>query len=159
MKTTIVFKAFTALAAVAAAICAYSTMPEGRALTDQEKFTGWGQQITGGRRYSCAKCTPDGGQNCSPYVNPPANPSAGSMYCTCSGSNGQGVDGPVILDAFVTTKKCEPQCFKTVKRNGKWIWVTDEASPLAETKDCGSISACDEGGAANPDVCRKKINE
>lgn len=138
MKTT-TFKAMTALAALASAVCTYCTMPGGRALTEQERRTERGR-INTPKRTDCTACTPSG-SSCNPNVQPA--PEFTSPYYTCSGLLGQGIIGADYSATVTVSEECKDIKYK--KWSNSWVIVTPYEGT---TGTCGSrIISCESSGS------------
>lgn len=141
MKTKTLAQALTTLAALTAVICAYSTMPEGRALTEKERMMAFG-------RGSCKVCKDLLGRcpTTNIHIYPDANviidppPPDGTLAKRCDGHFGAGVvdsdeeDGPATRIC-----RCESQLYQLI--DGKWAHIGIPAGE-EDKYSCGNYLKC-----------------
>jgi hypothetical protein len=153
MQTKTVAIPLTALAALAAAICGYSTMPEDRVLTQAERMMKRGTGTT-----TCATCITDaaGAKSCDsdhstlPYPVPTSN----TAYYVCFGVNGGKGQGAsesseeTTTDAITTDMPCGASFYRSAEiTEGIWDWVPGSIIPNAP--GCGTVTICGTQGDPN----------
>ncbi len=158
MKTAA--KALTALAAGAMAVSAYSTLPEGRALTEQEKMGARGLAVPGpgftAASYACSTC--DGPEaSCTAKLQYPSEgaqwvPNDPTIWKNCcdgtKGRKSKYVGANATTGATEYTWDCINNTFIVSAKwidsepNGYWkyTWVIDGLA--AKRSGCGQFVVC-----------------
>lgn len=161
MKTTTVFKALTALAALAAAACAYSTLPEGRALTEAERMMGRGLGDVQGTatRTPCRKPKYGGGEQYSACTAPTATPDpsqGASIFFTCDGMPGVGVEYSSSSDAWTGQYViCTQFKYEIDYKDGKPYWKPAGSS---DNGLCNNRSVAADAGSHVGEPCSPPPN-
>lgn len=159
MKPTTVFKAFTALAALAMGICAYSTKADGRALNAQERKLGGRTSHTD----SCKVCTPGkGGTDCT-YQKAIANDACtepGAEITWCDGTKGDGRICSKTRDVYTFGSpdgrtqclRLYFECAQTGDNPNNHVWQRIDYYDYA---GCGIYTDCNDEATSNPKKCAK----
>lgn len=176
MKATVVYTVFTALAAFAAAGYVYSTLPEGRPLTETERMTWRGLILPPhpplphepeSHNHPCASCNgPKDG------CDPTSYPKAGLQWVkgdptefpnVCDGTPGQQaktIGKGATTDANTLIWNCinnvmvvqgifTPQPTEEDKEAGIWTYIWAIDGDRATREGCGTFTACSTKGTDN----------
>lgn len=139
MKKT-VFNASVTAAALAAGVCSFATMPEGRALSGQEKIVSRGLVETCKARKSDEGCKP--AQDVPTVIDP------GKKVVICNAKKSFTSEWSATQQVTHSTVKyvCEGKWWECkINDNGKWAWVQ---VGKGDDVRCGEWSECndEEGG-------------
>jgi hypothetical protein len=140
MKKRIVFDTFITAVALAAAVCtAYSTLPEGRALSEQEKMTIRGIKF-------CVECVEGAGHGCNSQSSPVVGESCAKGEVSdpiCDGHPGTG--WRKSLNSTYPTlsfESCLSQHIVCRRQGDDWVWKKSGASPERDIVLCSWFLVC-----------------